>query len=196
MDSVIKEMGERLRGMREIMNISPGEMAAATGVSEAEYLALEEGQRDYSFSFLYKAAQRFGIDLTELIAGESPRLTGYFLNRKGQGLPIERRRGFRYLNLASNFRGRVAEPFLVHAPYEEGNEHSAIVQSTHEGQEMDYILSGTLRVQIGPHQEIMQAGDTIYYDSGRPHGMVATGGKECQFLAVVINTESKNREDL
>jgi transcriptional regulator with XRE-family HTH domain len=196
MDGVIKEIGERLQGMREIMNISPAEMALATDVSEAEYLALEEGRKDYSFTFLFKAAQRFGLDLTELIAGESPRLTGYFLNRKGQGLPIVRRKGFRYLNLASNFRGRMTEPFLVDAPYESGNEQCPIVLGTHEGQEMDYILSGTLRVQIGPHEEVMQEGDTIYYDSGRPHGMVAIGGKTCQFLAVVINAESKIREEL
>jgi transcriptional regulator with XRE-family HTH domain len=191
MDYIIAEIGERMRGMREIMAISVQEMAAVTGVSEEEYLALEAGQKDFSFTFLYKAALRFGLDLTELITGESPHLTGYSLIRKGQGLPIERRKGFRYLNLAARFRGRLAEPFLVTAPYEAGNENSAISLGTHAGQEMDYILSGRLRVQIGEHEEIMLAGDTLYYDSGRPHGMVAVGCEACQFLAIVINAESK-----
>ena len=186
MEDVIKDIGERLRGMRDILDISANEMAAVTGVSVTEYLAVEAGQKDFSFTFLYKAAHRFGLDLTELITGESPHLSGYTLVRKGEGLPIERRAGFRYLNLAASFRERAAEPFQVTAPYEAGNEQCVLSMSTHAGQEMDYILTGTLRVRIGDHEEIMQAGDTIYYDSGRPHGMVAIGGMPCQFLAIVI----------
>jgi transcriptional regulator with XRE-family HTH domain len=195
MESIILDIGERMRGMRDILNISVQEMAAVTGVTEAEYLALEAGQKDFGFTFLYKAALRFGLDLTELITGESPHLTGYSLVRKGQGLPIERRIGFRYLNLASRFRNRLSEPFLVTAPYEEDNENNPISLGSHAGQEMDYILSGALRVQVGQHEEILTEGDTLYYDSGRPHGMVAVGGAPCQFLAIVINAETKNQEE-
>src|SRR5512133_3636888 len=131
MESIILDIGERMRGMRDILNISVQEMAAVTGVTEAEYLALEAGQKDFSFTFLYKAAHRFGLDLTELITGESPHLSGYTLVRKDEGLPIARRAGFRYLNLASSFRERTAEPFQVTAPYEAGAEHCTITQSTH-----------------------------------------------------------------
>jgi len=194
MEEIIKGIGERLRGMREIMNVSPGEMAAVTGVSTEEYNEIEDGRKDFSFTFLYKAAHRFGIDMTELITGESPHLSGYVLTRAGEGLPIERRAGFRYLNLAALFRDRIAEPFLVTAPYETGAESAAISLSTHVGQEMDYIVSGSLRVRIGEHEEIMHAGDTLYYDSGRPHGMVAVGGESCRFLAIVIGDSVQQQE--
>jgi transcriptional regulator with XRE-family HTH domain len=193
MENVIKDIGERLRGMREIADVTPQDMAAVTGVTEAEYLEFEAGKKDFSFTFLYKAAQRFGIDLTELITGESPHLTGYSLVRRGHGMPIDRRKGFRYLNLAGLFRNRLAEPFLVTAPYEEGAERCKIVLGTHAGQEMDYILSGTLRVQIDKHEEIMHEGDTVYYDSARPHGMVAIGGTPCQFLAIVMKTGEEGK---
>lgn len=195
MESIIKDIGDRLRGMRDILDISTSEMAAVTGVTETEYLAIEAGEKDFSFTFLYKAAHRFGLDLTDLITGESPHLSGYTLVRKGDGLPIERRAGFRYLNLAASFRGRAAEPFLVTAPYDTGAEQCTISLSTHAGQEMDYILSGTLRASIGEHEEIMQEGDTLYYDSGRPHGMVAVGGQPCQFLAIVITNETSSQEE-
>ncbi|HBP38962.1 MAG TPA: XRE family transcriptional regulator [Clostridiales bacterium] len=194
MENVIKDIGERLRGMREILDISPAEMAVVTGVAETEYLGVEAGQKDFSFTFLYKAAHRFGLDLTELITGESPHLTGYTLVRQGDGLPIERRAGFKYLNLAASFRDRAAEPFLVTAPYQAGAEAADISLNTHAGQEMDFILSGTLRVQIGGNEEILHEGDTVYYDSSRPHGMVAISGKPCQFLAIVINTSGCGTE--
>jgi transcriptional regulator with XRE-family HTH domain len=194
MEDMIKDIGERLRGMREILEVPVAEMARATGVSEAEYRDLEAGGKDFGFTFLHKAARRFGIDLTELLTGESPHLSGYSLVRKGQGIPIERRKGFQYLNLAGMFRQRLAEPFLVTAPYEDGAEHAAISLGNHAGQEMDYILSGTLRVQIDSHEEILYAGDTLYYDAGRPHGMVAVGGRPCQFLAVVIKPDNSVQE--
>jgi len=194
MDDIIKGIGERLRGMREIMNVSQSEMAAVTGISPEEYREAEAGQRDFSFTFLYKAAHRFGIDMTELITGESPHLSGYVLTRAGDGLPIERRAGFRYLNLAALFRDRIAEPFMVTAPYVPGAEKAVISLSTHVGQEMDYIVSGSLRVRIGDHEEIMHIGDTLYYDSGRPHGMVAIGGGPCQFLAIVIGDSAQPQE--
>ena len=89
MDEIIREIGERLHGMREILDISIDEMAAVTGTTRDEYLSIEGGKKDFSFTFLYKAANRFGLDLTELMTGESPHLTGYSLVRKGDGLPIE-----------------------------------------------------------------------------------------------------------
>jgi len=195
MDEIIREIGERLHGMREILDISVEEMAEVTGTSRDEYQLIESGQKDFSFTFLYKAANRFGLDLTELMTGESPHLTGYSLVRKGDGLPIERRAGFRYLNLAARFRDRKAEPFMVEAPYEEGAETREIVMSSHPGQEMDYVISGLLRVRIGAHEETLREGDTLFYDSGRPHGMVALGGSPCSFLAIVFKADTKVQED-
>jgi transcriptional regulator with XRE-family HTH domain len=191
MEDLIRDIGERLRDMREILKISAAEMAAVTGVSETEYLAAEAGQRDISFTFLYKASRRMDLDMTELLTGEAPHLSSYAVIRKGEGLPISRRRGFSYQNLAYLFKSRLIEPFLVTAPYETGAESADISLNTHDGQEMDYILSGSLRIQIGEHQEILNAGDTVYYDSGTPHGMVAIEGMPCQFMAIAIGAGQK-----
>jgi transcriptional regulator with XRE-family HTH domain len=184
--SEIKEVGKRIRGMRDILDIPAEEMARVTGVSLDEYLCYESGEKDFSFTFLYKASQRFGIDLTELITGESPHLSGYTLVRKNQGLPIERRRGFYYQNLAAQFRDRLAEPFLVTAPAENGGETADIPLNSHDGQEMDFVLSGAMRIRVGENEEILREGDTIYYDASRPHGMIAIAGQPCRFLAIVL----------
>lgn len=186
MVDLIQEIAERLKGMRDVLSVSEEEMAIATGVSVEEYQLYESGERDFPFTFLYKAAHRFGIDLTELMTGDSPHLTGYTLVRSGDGMPIKRRKGFDYLNVASRFRGRVAEPFIVTAPYEAGAETAELIMNRHEGQEMDYILSGSLRMKIGEHEEVLNEGDTIYYDSGLPHGMAAIHGAPCRILAIVI----------
>ena len=51
------------------------------------------GEKDFSFTFIYKCAQRFGIDPTDLIKGVSPNLSSYTVTRNGDHLPITRRPG-------------------------------------------------------------------------------------------------------
>ena len=68
----LAEVAERIRTMREITGLSEGEMAKCTGVPLEEYQQCEAGEKDFSFTFIYKCAQRFGIDPTDLIKGVSP----------------------------------------------------------------------------------------------------------------------------
>jgi transcriptional regulator with XRE-family HTH domain len=187
MDDRIFLIAARLRALREDLGYSSADLAAATNIEISDYEAIENGQTDIGFSFLYKAAQFLKLDLTELLTGEPARLIGYSVVRKGEGLPIDRRRGFSYRNLAFRFKDRRFEPFLVTAPYETGAEAQAIVLNTHSGQEMDLILSGSLRMQIGEHIEVLNEGDSIIYDSSVPHGMVAIDGMPCQFLAILTH---------
>ncbi len=194
MEKTLQEVAQRIREMREVFGISPEEMADVTGVTVAEYENLEAGNADFTFTFIYKCAQRFGLDITDLLKGSSPRLTSYCVNRKGDGLPIARRRGFRYNNIAPQFKDKIAEPFVVTAKFSEAEQSEDIHVSSHEGQEFDLVLSGSLKVRIDDHIEILHEGDSIYYDSATPHGMIATGGEDCRFLAVVMNNGGKAYE--
>ncbi len=186
MEPNIKEVANRIRALREDMDITMQEMADATGRTLEEYMAQESGEVDLSFTFLYKCADRLGVDVIELLTGENPHLTGYSLTRGGDGLSIKRRAGFEYLHKAPHFRHKLAEPFLVTAPYLEEEQEAPIHLSYHAGQELDYIISGKLKFAYEDHVEEVEAGDLLMYDSGRGHGMIATGGEPCTFLAVVI----------
>lgn len=190
MNEKIYEIAERIRGLREDFGISIAEMAQLVEVSEDEYISYEEGKYDFSFTFLYKVATRLGLDISELITGSSPTLSIYTHVKKGKGLSIDRRKGFKYHNLAYLFKNRNAEPFLVEAPYDETADKGEILQRSHDGQEFDYILSGSLKVKIDDHEFIMEAGDSVYYDATHRHGMVATNGETCMFLAVVIKDQN------
>lgn len=186
MEPNIKEVAGRIRALREDMDLTMQEMADATGRSVAEYAAQESGEQDLSFTFLYKCAERLGVDVIELLTGENPHLTGYSLTRATDGLSIKRRAGFEYLHKAPHFKGKLCEPFLVTAPYLEEEQEQPIHLSRHAGQEFDYILSGKLRFAYEGHVEELEAGDALLYDSGRGHGMIAIDGEPCTFLAIVI----------
>lgn len=186
MEPKIAEVARRIRALREDLELSLEDMAGATGRTVAEYAAMETGEQDLSFTFLYKCAEKLGVDMIELLTGESPHLTGYSVVRAGQGLAIKRRAGFEYLHLAPNFSHKLAEPFMVTAPYVAEEQDQPIHLSRHEGQEFDLVVSGSLRFAFEGHTEELSAGDAVYYDAGRGHGMIATGGAPCTFLAVVL----------
>ncbi len=187
----IQQIAERIKGLRVIMEISEKEMAAVCGVSLDEYLKAESGGSDFSFTFLYKCAGRFGVDISELISGETPKLSRYFVVRKGKGLPIERREGFKYQHLGYLLKNRNSEPFHIFAKFNEEEQNKPVKLSSHEGQEFDYILKGGLKFVIDGHTEILNEGDSVYYDSGIEHGMIAVNG-DCEFLAVVFKKQEQN----
>ncbi len=187
MEHLIKEVASRIKETRLILNISEEEMAVCTGITVDQYREFESGTVDMTFTFIYKCAARFGLDTTDLLKGESPTLSEYSVTRAGGGLPIARRKGFKYNNLAPLFKGKSAEPFLVKAKYNEDEMHLPIKLNHHEGQEYDYILKGKLKVSVDGHEEILYPGDSIYYDSSKPHGMIAYE-EDCEFLAMIIST--------
>jgi transcriptional regulator with XRE-family HTH domain len=188
METHIAEIAERIKGLRNLLGISEEEMAEATNVTLEKYREYESGDMDFSFTFLLKSSERLGIDMAELLTGETPKLSFYTIVRRGQGLPIERRKGFEYRHLAHLMKNRMAEPFIVTAPYSEAEQNKPIEYSTHEGQEFDIVLNGILKVDLEGHVEVLNEGDSIYYDSGHRHGMIAIGGSDCKFLAFVIKS--------
>ena len=187
LDFKIREMAERIRELREITRYTPEEMAAKTDVTVEEYLACENGQSDLNFAFIYRCALAFGVNVTDIIDGVSPKLKSYTVTRGGLGQRIEQAHGMTYYNLAYAFQNRIAEPLYVRSEYSEDAQKKDIELTTHAGQEIDIVISGSLMVQVGSHREVLNAGDTIYYDSSAPHGMIAVGGQDCEFYAIVLN---------
>ncbi|MDO4581398.1 MAG: AMP-binding protein [Bacillota bacterium] len=187
LETKIQEIAGRIHYLREVVNMPVEEMARQTGVSVEEYRDCEAGLSDLNFAFLYRCAQILSVDVTEIIEGASPRLSSYTVTRNGAGQRIEQAHGMVYYSLAPRFKNRIAEPLWVKAVYNEQAQLRPIELTSHSGQECDIVISGQLKVQVGEHTEILNAGDSIYYDSSTLHGMIAVGGEDCLFYAIVLN---------
>ena len=184
MDEQLKQIGERLRGLRDVMDIEAKDVAALCGISLEHYLQMESGEGELSVANLQKIAKEYGVELNVLLFGEEPHMSTYFLTRKGQGLSVERRKAYHYESLASGFRGRKADPFIVTVePKPEGTPRES---NSHPGQEFNMVLEGTLELTIGQKALVLEEGDSIYFDATQPHGMRALGGKIVRFFAVIF----------
>ena len=183
----LMEIASRIKEMREIMGWSTVEMAEKTEVSKEQYIIFESAEADIPFSFIHKCALAFDVELTELLEGHSARLSSYTVTRKGRGQKTAKEDGIDIANLAPKFKDKLAEPFLVKFPYLEEEQNQPIKLNTHNGQEFDVIVKGSLKVQVGNHVDVLHEGDSIFYNSLIPHGMVAVSEGGCEFHAVVLN---------
>lgn len=184
MDEAIKQIGERLKGLRDVLDIPAQDVADLCGLPLDTYIKMEDGEGELSVSNLQKISKRYGIALDVLLFGEEPHMGSYFLTRKGQGMKVERRKAYSYQSLASGFRGRTADPFMVHV--EPKDDPATIEKNTHQGQEFNMVTEGSMEIIIGKKSFVLNEGDSIYFDATQPHGMRALNGKSVDFLAIIF----------
>jgi transcriptional regulator with XRE-family HTH domain len=185
MSDQLKEIGMRIRGLREILGKSEEEVAALCETSIEEYRKFERGERDFSFSFLHNVSQQLGVDVLDLMSGDSPKLSTCSFVKSGNGLIIERRAAYQYRHLAFTFKDKKADPFMVTV---EPNDQTELPQQySHKGQEFNYMVEGKLKLKLGNVEYILEEGDSIYFDSKVPHAMKAMDGKRARFIAVVMS---------
>ena len=186
----LSEIASRIKELREIMGWSIAQMAEKTDVDEEKYNLYESGKADIPFTFIHKCALAFDVEMTELLEGHSAKLSSYTVTRKGQGQETAKEDGIDIANLAPKFKDKLAEPYWVKYEYSAAQQNKPIHLTTHSGQEFDLVLSGRLKIQVGNHIEILDEGDSIYYNSSTPHGMIAVDGKDCVFCAVVMSGDA------
>ena len=192
----LNEVASRIREMRDIMGMSAAEMAKKTEVTQEEYEKFEHGAADMPFAFVHKCALAFGMELTELLEGKNAHLSSYTVTRKGKGQETAKEDGITIQNLAPKFKNKIAEPHWVKYEYSEELQNKPIHLTKHSGQEFDLVINGSLKVQIGEHTEVLNEGDSIYYNSSTPHGMIAVGGKDCTFCAVVLPGDDAKEDEV
>lgn len=184
MGEQLEVVAQRIAALRDACDYSQKEMADKLGISENEYQDFEAGKNDFAYSQLQSIASILGVGVTSLLTGDEPKLQREDVTRAGEGLVFERKKEFTYNHLAPDFKKAMADPFLVVKKYEE--DESFGLYSTHDGEEFDYVLTGTLKIDVDGNVYELNPGDSIYYNSANPHALKAVGGKDCEFLAIII----------
>lgn len=179
MNPQVKQISDRIKELREILEIDKKELAEHVGISESQYDIYERAEEDIPIGVLYGIAAYMAVDPTVLLTGEAPRMNEYTIVRKNKGVKVERYEGYDFASLAFNFQKREMEPMLVHVT--DGARPELV---THGGQEFNYVLSGTVRLTIGTHHFDLKSGDSAYFNPKIPHGQMAVDG-DAIFLTII-----------
>ena len=141
-------------------------------------------QLDITISNLMKIAHKYSASTEELILAASPHMKSYFVTRKGQGMSIERTKAYKYQSLVGGFVNHKADVFIVTVEPKPGAH--TVYKNSHAGQEFNLVLEGKMELYIGGKTIVLEEGDSIYFDSTKPHGMLAIGDKAVKFLAFTV----------
>ena len=171
---------ERIKELREVLEISAMDMAADIGLSLETYAKYESGDLDIPISVLYHIANRLGTDVTVLMTGEEAKMESAAVCRRGKGVQIERYPGYEFSSLAYNFKGRTMEPLLVFLD----SSRPEAAKVSHSGQEFNYLITGQMKVTVGKREYVLAEGDSIYFDARLPHGQCALNG-QAQFITII-----------
>ena len=185
----IFEVVQRIKEMRDICGFSVEQMAEKTEVSTEQYELYETGTVDLPFTFVHKCALAFNIGLADLLEGQSARLSTYTVTRRNGGLTTAREDGITIQNLAPLFKDKLADPYFCVYEYDEALQDKPIKLVEHAGHEFNFVIKGSLRVQVGDHIETLHSGDSIYFKSSIPHGELAVDGAPCKFLSIILNSD-------
>lgn len=171
---------ERIKELREILEISALDLAKDTDIPYDTYSKYEQGILDIPISVLYTIAGRLGTDVTVLLTGEEARMDSAAVCRKGKGVQIERYPGYEFTSLAYNFKHRTMEPLLVTLD----SSKPAAAAVSHSGQEFNFVLEGQVKILIGKLEHVLSPGDSVYFDARLPHGQSAVNGK-ARFITII-----------
>lgn len=183
MNDYNKDIGQRIKELRELSDIEIKEMAEKLDIDEETYIQYENGEIDIPASFLYEIANNFQVDLGLLLTGEESRMSIFDLTRKDKGISVNRRKEYKYENLCEKFIHKKAEMFIVTVDPKEDTIPSL---NAHPGQEFNYILEGSLKLYIHNNEIILNEGDSVFFDSTHRHAMVALNDKKAKFLAAIM----------
>ena len=160
MSDVNKDIGARIRELRELSDITTEEIANELDVDEETY-----------------------IDLALILTGEETRMNYFDVTRKGKGFIVDRKKEYQYENLCKHFIHKKAEMFIVTV---DPKEDAIPSLNSHAGQEFNYILEGTVKIFIKDNEIILNEGDSIFFDATCKHAMVALNDEVAKFLAVIM----------
>ncbi len=184
MNHEFEQIAQRLKGLREALDMNAEEFASSCNIPISEYLEYESGDRDMSISILKKIASAHNVDVSTLMFDDEPRMKSYFITRKGKGLSVKRVEAYKYQTLAGGFNNRKADVFKV--TVEPKTDDTPIHYSSHTGQEFNLVIEGRMQLNINDKELILEEGDSIYFDSELRHGMKALNNKRVVFIAIVI----------
>jgi transcriptional regulator with XRE-family HTH domain len=181
-------IGQKVKSIRASKSISVEQLSRDSGISVEQINRIEENKNLPSLAPLIKIARTLGVRLGTFLDDSED--LGPVVCRKndlpaGVSFSSETASSHNHLNffsLAQSKVGRNMEPFLI--DIESGTDNGYQL-SSHEGEEFLFVLEGTVEIFYGKTNYVLEAGESIYYDSIVEHNVHAANESKARILAVV-----------
>ena len=182
-------VGEKIKSIRETKQISVSELAERTGLAEEQINRIENNVDIPSLAPLIKIARALGVRLGTFLDDQDE--VGAVVCRKEElnnstisfsNNAMNARTHMQYHSLSNSKADRHMEPFIIDITTTEETNYEL---SSHEGEEFIFVMEGAVEIAYGKKTHVIEAGDSIYYDSIVPHHVHGYQGQAAKILAVV-----------
>jgi transcriptional regulator with XRE-family HTH domain len=181
-----KKIVENIKKARAEQKMSLDQLAKITGLTKGYLSKIENANKLPPFSTLVKVAAALRIDVTYLISCDPDvqDIAKISVVRASERQQIEtdgNLYGYHYEPLAHKKPGKNMEPYMIMPSFSKETVFS------HEGEEFMYVLEGTHEFMYGEEKYVLEAGDSIYFDSEVPHSGRSIGPRRAKVLAVLYS---------
>jgi transcriptional regulator with XRE-family HTH domain len=179
-------IGPKVRAIRLKKKMGLVELGRHTGLSPAMLSKIERGQLFPTLPTLLRIALVFSVGLDYFFAGNQKAVVGVV--RRQERIRFPEKASARDIAYEFESLDFPALERRLNAYYAEFLPTPAdkVRLHQHPGGEFIYMLAGTLSVNVGGDEHTLEARDSMYFDSGVPHGYRRAGGKSC--CAIVVTT--------
>jgi transcriptional regulator with XRE-family HTH domain len=199
-DATLDGIGDRLREERTKAGISQRELARRLGLSASLISQLESGMSKPSVGTLYAIVTELDLSLDRVIRGQEfhdadvapsdAKGGSGLVVRPGGRQVIELDSGVRWEELTSSSEEGVD---FLHATYEVGGASTPDESlMRHHGREYGYVVSGTMGIKIGFQEYVLHPGDSIAFDSTRPHRLFNKGDEPVHAIWFVVGRDAED----
>lgn len=183
------EIGKRIRSLRKERHVTLEQLAKQAGFTKGYLSKIEKSDKSPPVSTLGIIAHALGVTISALL-GEENNSTPISIVRKGERPLIARGGtafGYSYEAVAHRFKNKIMEPFVLTLPLHPKKKNLY----RHEGQEILFVLEGTMKFYHGAETFIVEEGDCIYFEGSYPHFGESVGEKEVKCFMVVCNQSDR-----
>lgn len=177
------ELSERLSSLRKERGLSLATLAQRSGMSKGFLSLVERGRKAPSISTLLKLSHAYGMPIGALFDAVKSRDPAYSLVRRSERIRYAREgslHGYRYEAVAFRKEKKRMEPFVVSVPLRTPRKFFQ-----HEGDELLYVLKGTVEVHLGGERISLTTGDCLYFDGMTPHRSHSIGTERATTFVIV-----------
>lgn len=183
------QIGQRIRQLRLERNLTQQALSGMAGVTKGYLSKIENSSTSPPVSTLVNITKALGIRLGSFFSNQELETT-ITLVKAEKRMAVARSGtsfGYAYEPLAHNFPNRQMDPYILTLPVNLKKKN--LFQ--HKGQELLYVIEGTMKFLHGDQVFIVEQGDCVYFDASVPHYGMCVGAKETKCLMVIYSPLEK-----
>jgi transcriptional regulator with XRE-family HTH domain len=177
-------LGARLRQLRRVKGLTLDDLARAVEVDKAHLSRIENNLKTPSIATLAQLAKALGVSMGHLL-GETLDKEEIKVTRAaelGEPLSAQEPAQHHFVPLLHGEAVGSFEAFLLYPGLDAG-----VTEARHAGQEMLYILAGTVEVVFHTHSVRVDKGDCIHFPGYLQHRLRRVGRAKAVALLVLSN---------